>query len=346
MNSRHALCLAAVATCWLIWYGSAGTGPMGAGGGSTLSGSVADSATGLPIDKADVFLGSTMLGTSTQHDGRFILREVANGSYQLVCSRVGYTRRVVPVEFTTADSIHLDISLVQRPISMDTVRVTGMRPEEWRKHLKTFLGAFLGNRPNAKLCVLLNPEVLEFQMDRRTGLLAASTDSMLHVENRALGYRLDVLLLEFSWDVRRDNGRWAIVPRFTPYDSPDAEQQARWTKNRRATFEGSLEHFLSALAAGRPEDQGFVSAERGRGLAPKMPTLAPVPGTSLIRVTFPGWLRVEYFHSTPPTTGTIRLAEDHAVIDSLGNNFTPFCFELAGDWAEYRAADLLPRDWR
>jgi hypothetical protein len=336
--------LLALGIAWLAAGGASAQLP-GSGGGSVISGLVVDSATGRPIDKANVFLGSTILGASTEQDGQFILRGIPNGSYQLACSRVGYARSLVRVEFPAADSIHLDISLVQRPISMDTVRVTGMRPEEWRRYLKVFLGAFLGNRRNAKLCVLANPEVLDFRMDRREGLLAASTDSMLHVENRALGYRLDILLLEFSWDVKRDNGRWAIVPRFTPYDSSDADQQALWTKNRHEAFAGSLDHYLAALATGRPEDQGFVSAQRGRGLPPRVPKLEPVSGTPLISVTFPDWLRIEYFHSTPPTKGLIRLVEDCAVIDSLGNNFTPYCFETAGDWAEYGVADLLPRDW-
>jgi hypothetical protein len=336
-------------TLGVIWQatgGSAGAQPVARPSGSVISGTVVDSATGRPIDEANVFLGSTMLGASTEQDGRFVLRGIPNGSYRLACSRVGYTRRLIPVEFTVADSMYLDISLVQRPISMDTVRVTGMRPDEWRRYLKVFLAAFLGTRPNAEQCALLNPEVLDFRLDRRTGLLTAATDSTLRVENRALGYRLDVLLLEFSWDVRTDNGHWAILPRFTPYDSLDAEHQARWTKNRRDAFDGSLEHFLAALASGRPEDQGFVSGARGRGLPPKRPKLAPVPGTSLISVTFSDWLRVEYIRSIPPTKGTIKLVENCAVIDSLGNNFTPYCFEIAGDWAEYGVADLLPRDWR
>jgi hypothetical protein len=287
-----------------------------------------------------------MLGASTEQDGRFILRGIPNGSYQIACSRVGYIRRLVPVEFTTADSLSIDIALAQRPIAMDTVRVTGIRPEEWRRYLQVFLKAFLGRRPNADLCKLVNPEVLDLRMDRRTGLLAASTDSMLHVENRALGYRVDILLLEFSWDVRRDSGRWAIVPRFAPLDSADPKQQARWAGNRRETFAGSLDDFLAALATGRPDDHGFITGYRGRGLPPKMPTLAPVPGTSLVNVTFTDWLRVEYALGTPPIKSTMRLVEGCAVIDSLGSNFTPYCFEISGDWAKYGVADMLPRDWR
>ena len=342
--------LTALLALGLIWHAAAGSAiaqPAAATpSGSIITGTVVDEVTGQPLDRANVFLGSTMLGASTGQGGGFLLRGIPNGSYKLACSRVGYTRSLVSVEFTAPDSIYLDIALAPRPISMDTVRVTGLRPEEWNRYLKVFLKAFLGDRPNAGMCEVINPEVLDLRLDRPTGLLTASTDSLLHVENRALGYRLDVMLLEFSWSVRRDNGHWAIVPRFTARESSDLHERARWARNRRDTFAGSLDHFLAALASGKPGDQGFVTARRGRGLPPRMPTLAPIPGTSLLSVTFPDWLQVEYSRNVPSTRGMIRLTEACAVIDSLGTNFTPYCFEISGDWADYGVADMLPRDWR
>jgi hypothetical protein len=312
---------------------------------SVLTGLVTDSSNGRPVEGVDIFLANTTHGTSSGADGRFELRKITLGTYILVFSKVGYVPRTASVEFLRPDSVHVEMALVERPITLSEVTVVARRPREWDRQLKAFVKAFLGRRENARKCVLLNPAVLDFKTDVDTGRLVASTDSVLRVENRALGYRLDIVLISFAWNTDQDFGRIVMYPRFTPIEAADADEERRWSKNREKTFTGSMTHFLSAVASGRIEDDFLVTANRER-LVDSSLTITTIPGTSLKQWGFDGWLEVDFGGGFFRRTSQIRLNEPIAVIDSKGFLHTPLCFDVAGEWARYRVADMLPQDWR
>lgn len=335
--------LAVPALVALIVLGAATTA---LGGGSIVSGRTLDSDTGRALEGVNVFLAHTTYGTSSGPDGGFIIREVAEGSYTLVCSKIGYAPRMALVEFHRPDSVYLEMRLAQRPITLGEVEVTARSPEQWKRQLKAFVKAFLGKRDNAAGARLLNPEVLDFRTDWNTETLVAQTDSMLHVENLALGYRLDIVLVSFEWNLEEDAGTIVLYPRFTPLESADRAQLSAWPDNRRRTFEGSITHFLSALAAGRTEKEGFAVTSAGERLPDSMLAVTRAPGTPLTRWTFDGRLKVDYGGGIFKKASYLQLKEDCAVVDSLGFLMTPLCFEVSGEWAKYRVADMLPRRWQ
>ena len=313
---------------------------------STVSGRTLDSATGLPLEGVNVFLAHTTHGTSSGPDGGFTIQGVADGSYTLVCSKVGYAPGMALVEFLRPDSVCLEMRLAVRPITLGEVRVTARPPDEWKRQLRAFVRAFLGTRDNADRSKLLNPEVLDFRTDSATGALIAEADSMLRVENRALGYRMDIVLLSFSWNVKQDAGTIVLYPRFTPLVSADDKEQHRWTVNRSRTFEGSMTHFLSAVVAGRVDEEGFVVSANGARVPDSALVVASLPGTPFTQWVFDTRLRVDYRGGLLDKVSHLRLREDRAVVDSLGFLVTPLCFDVSGEWAKYRVADMLPRQPR
>jgi len=55
-----------------------------------ISGTVLDADTGKPLPHANVFLANTMKGSVTDSTGRFLIRGVPVGTFEIVVSRVGY----------------------------------------------------------------------------------------------------------------------------------------------------------------------------------------------------------------------------------------------------------------
>ncbi|MBI3111442.1 MAG: TonB-dependent receptor [Ignavibacteriales bacterium] len=97
----------------------------------TIAGSVADSATGLPLAGANVVLRGTVLGTATNASGEFRLNRVPSGVYSVVVSMVGY-QRVIVSDIVVIDTGVQSIRVALHPmmIQMEQVVVTASRREQ------------------------------------------------------------------------------------------------------------------------------------------------------------------------------------------------------------------------
>jgi hypothetical protein len=333
-----------------------------------LAGHVRDGENGEPVPGANVFLASTTRGTSTSDGGAFTLRSVPMGIYDLVVSLVGYERRVTHLEIVKPESLYFDIRIKARAYQLGEVNVIGKSAERWRDNLRKFTDAFVGETGHSGECTILNPEVLNLQTHGDT--LIASADSVLHVDNRALGYRLDIDLASFSWDVARDNGYFLTYTRFR--EMPQAAgDSARWAENRERAFRGSMKHFLKALYSDNLEAERFTLSagslknligERGHQVSAGDLQLDSLPGTGLKSFRFFGYLRVDYGKERTEDIGyegqrrqrqvptiveltafsIISMKHAPAFIDSSGNLFDPLSIEVSGSWARNRLAEALP----
>lgn len=70
------------------------------------------------------------------------------------------------------------------------VVVTAEDALEWRKNLEVFESIFFSVKDFAQECKLLNPEVLGFDFDRRSGRFRAVAERPFHFRSRALGYKV------------------------------------------------------------------------------------------------------------------------------------------------------------
>jgi hypothetical protein len=343
--------------------------------GGTIAGRVVNAETGEPLENVNVFLSFTTIGTSTDSIGVFTLTGVPVGEYDLIASRVGYERQVIAARFLRTDSLHYDIRLKPRVLQTAEVEVTAERDDVWKDNLERFVKAFIGETEHAGQCRILNPEVLSFRY--RNDTLIASSDSLLHIENAAIGYRLHLVLASFVWNIAHDNGRYLIYPRFETLISRSANEKSDWKENRKHSYDGSLKHFLHALYSGRTEEEVFgiysgslvkLVSGQGHRVSPGEFTLDPMPGTPFKIFRFTGYLRVEYgrrigeymegtpgwgkasgwgniskeFADNPAKVSIITLRNAYALIDSLGNLINPLSVEVVGAWAKERVAEVQP----
>ncbi|HEX9006384.1 MAG TPA: carboxypeptidase-like regulatory domain-containing protein [Bacteroidota bacterium] len=318
-----------------------------------ISGQVRDSVSGRPLEFVNVFLAQTTIGTVTRADGRFQLDHVPPGPYELIFSRLGYALVRRHLELTSAGRYTVDVRLSSRPITVGEVEATGSR-REWKEHLGQFERIFLGESRNAEGCKLENPEVLSFKADSSTGVLLATADRPLLVENRALGYHLFVVLSEFRWNLRGDYGSFLIFPRFQPLTSSATDQAARWSENRAVTYAESPRHFLAALVHRKLDEEGFhlfagsledLQQRLGKTVPPDSLTLRPVPGTPFTRWQWNGWLRVDQDLPVGTHTSFLYLERAEVYVDSAGTLRDPLSVGVLGFWQGYRLADLLPSDY-
>jgi hypothetical protein len=341
--------------------------------GCAVRGTVTSAETGEPLENVNVYLSYTTVGASTDSGGNYIFRVPRPGAYDIVFSLVGFSPREERIELHAGDTLTLSVPLSPSLIETGPVEITSTPDVEWRKSLEEFARALIGRSEFSRECTLLNPGVLSFR--RRGDTLTAATDHPLGIDNRALGYRLHLVIGEFTWNTAMDYGRFLIYPRFEPLAPADSGEARRWASNREKAFRGSIRDFFRSLIEGGTDAGSFLMysgtllmLQNGRGhrVADSDFSVEPYEGTPFLSVQFPGYVSVEYGESwkyqpgtddalrrkytlhrptaPPPRVSVIRMTGSAVIVDSSGTLFDPLSVEVAGDWAEHRIEDLLPAE--
>ncbi|MDP2037993.1 MAG: carboxypeptidase-like regulatory domain-containing protein [Ignavibacteria bacterium] len=223
--------------------------------GSKLSGVVLDSETGQPIQYATVFIAFTSKGCLTDEKGEFIITNVAEGKYEVVCAAVGYEKITTNHTLKTGTEINVTYKLKPVPIQVNEINITASVPEDWEDNLLKFTKEFLGESSLSEQCTITNPEVLDFEI--RDYTLIASSKKPLYVVNNALGFKVTVFVKCFEWDMDYDKGKFAYEPYFENLICSDINDSIRWSENRKVAYLGSFRHFLKSCAAKDAFDNGF-----------------------------------------------------------------------------------------
>jgi len=228
----------------------------------------ADSRT--PLVNVNVFLSNTKIGTGTDVRGAFSLDGIPVGRYDLVFSRVGYERVIRPVLLNADTTIMVNVQLKPRVITIPGVDVLGEGSgSAWERtrNIRIFLEEFLGKTSNAKGCKVLNQDKIRLWIDSYE-ILNASTDSAIIVENRALGYKLSVELISFTYDIKLKGVKLFYYPRFEDLAPSDSAEARRWETNRATSYLGSRRHFFRSLFnRSLSSDKYLVTSGKGVDLA-------------------------------------------------------------------------------
>lgn len=324
---------------------------------SAISGRITDSATGMPLPNVNVFLANTTRGAATDADGFYSITGISPGYYELIASMIGYELEIMPMQFSEPASIKRNIKLRPRVLSGEAVEIIAPAPKEWKNNLKRFQREFIGETENAKECRILNPEVLDFEVDESAAKFIAATDSTIIVENKSLGYKIYIILHTFR--LHKDSLIYAIYPRFEELASHDSKEIENWKRTRQETYRGSFRHFISALARGTFSDEYFeIFTIGGYPIPPD--ELNIIPGRS----TFQKWFyldipimvvyqglsksgkgRFSWEHGTHFPASYIFLRHGYADIDTLGNVLSKFAIIHWGNWYRARIADMLPYEY-
>ena len=345
--------------------------PVAGQGRGAIVGTVLDASTNAPLPGANVLVGSTTLGTSTDEQGRFVISGVPVGPWTLSASMIGYDARTEEVGlWAERDTVRIDFRLTPHVYGLDEIEVTGERPSGWDRDYRLFRRLFLGESENAGEVVITNPYVLDF---RRSDLVFyASASAPLLIENHALGYRVRYVLRLFRWSRNPDHLSFQGEPYFTEMEPESEEEQRRWDENRAVTFRGSRQHFLWALGRDLAEDEGFtmewgaledrpgeVLPIREAGLVDAESILGGKSRSYDYILTFDGHIIVSYETRTTiylfgviplPNTkverSVMRMDAHEAMIHTMGYFLgPPGAMVFAGHWGEERIADLLPLDY-
>lgn len=231
----------------------------------SVNGTVLDQETGAPIVGVHVFISNTMLGTTTNEAGVYVITGIPIGTHTLAASVLGYEPYAKELRVTERADQSQVILLSVKVYETEGVEVTAERVskrEERRRasDFDTFRKYFLGISPYASQCTILNPEVLTFERNNRQGLFEATAADALIIENLALGYEVRFLLESF--EVRESNQRTRIryggQPKFAELTAQNERQERRWRRNRENAYRGSQRHFLAALTSDRLYEEGYL----------------------------------------------------------------------------------------
>ena len=333
---------------------------------NSVSGVVYDAESRLPLGNVNVFLSNTKIGTGTDAQGTFSLTGIPAGRYDLVLSRVGYDRFIRPVLLHGDTSMIVNAQLKPRVITISGVEVVGEgSANNWerRRNMRTFLEEFLGKTDNALRCKVLNLDVIHIWIDS-SGMLIATSDSAIIVENRSLGYRLSVELITLAYDTKLKAIKLFYYPRFEDLSPDDLREARRWEENRVKSYLGSRRHFFRSLFhRSLRKDKYLVTSGAGGSLEKK----PGYPVTDSLEVSFSrdSMTCVLSMESPIYSGDSYRIDFDAGYPESRLNDYNSTIFEarksqirvvygeledprsiaVYGRWAKERVADELPLEY-
>lgn len=212
----------------------------------SISGTVVNASTGLPLPVTSVFAQNTTIGTVTNADGSFAINLPAGG-FDLVFSYTGYkteTRRVSAADVNTK----IEIKLAEKEKELEAVSVVSSNEviNGMEKYGSFFKEEFIGKTENAKNCTIENPEVLHFFFSKRKNRLKITATEQLIIKNNALGYILKYALDSFTYEYKTDV---SIFTGFPFYENivGDSAQTEKWKQARELSYKGSSLHFMRSL---------------------------------------------------------------------------------------------------
>jgi len=350
------------------------------GSAAIITGSVVDGETGAPLPGAHVFIAVSMIGTTTDNDGRYRLENVPLGANRLYVSMLGFEPSFLDLNLRESRVYPHDFKLVPAILEAGEIVVEAKGDKNWKKRLEKFTRLFIGESPNSFQAKILNPEVLDFQ--EKLGKLSATASDIMIIENNALGYRIQYFLKDFSADSGRT--RYDGEPLFEPM-TPDSPEQAQlWEENRRKAFMGSFRHFMLALLADRTKGQGFLVFSRpsislsnagdtfGGGGALKgsqrypldpaemlkpgeIPTEKIMDFNGFVEIVYQGekedeaylsWQKTGHIGKPKYQTSWINLENGPTTVDYKGDIVDPYGVTFYGYLAFERVADELPKEYR
>lgn len=216
----------------------------------TLTGTVREKGTGLPLPFANVFVNNTTIGSATDAQGRFRISGDFSTEIEVVASFIGYVTEVKAISLRNKAEVQVDFELAFNESNLTEIELKAKRDKSWDREFRRFEEVFLAlpDDPYRSKVQIENPWVLEFEKVKAAkgpNYLQASAAQPLKITNTALGYEIDYYLKDFR--VMRTGSMFYGQVFYTRMNSADEEKMAEWEVNREANYHSSLRHFNSSL---------------------------------------------------------------------------------------------------
>lgn len=220
-----------------------------------IRGRVVSAENGKPISGVSIFISNTSKGTVTDDKGEFTLYNIPTGKYTLVISDVGYQTDLESIDSRDLKPFYA-ISMRIKTEELGEVTVRAFDKNGWKRWGEFFRESFVGTSAFSKHCKILNPQAVRIHYARARRILSAYSEGPILIENRSLGYLLQVNLEDFRMNFNNQEIDFSIFPLFKEMKGTPG-QQKRWAANREEAYYGSSMHFYRALFRGRVKDEGF-----------------------------------------------------------------------------------------
>ncbi len=212
---------------------------------NSITGVVKDSISQEPLPYVNVFFANTLIGTSTNSEGEFMLSGFPSGKYDLTVSFVGYKTQQFSFDFNES-TFRLDVALAQELVQLSEILVKA-DTTHWKQNYLTFRKNFIGTTSNAAKVAILNSRDIHLFFDPAERVLVAHAKKELVVENRALGYQVYYQLVDFMLDYRNSRMQYLGIPRFEEMKAKSNLQSKKWEDERRKAFAGSFVHLIRTI---------------------------------------------------------------------------------------------------
>jgi hypothetical protein len=222
----------------------------------SIHGVVTDAKSGYPIENVNVFLAYTMMGAATDKDGYFSIPKVPAGTFDLVVSHVNYRVQSRSIRVEKLAGQLFRFKLIPQIHEISPIIINAEANERWQENFSKFREILIGKTANAQKTKILNPLVVSFSEDESGNLLAESSAPLM-IENSALGYNLEYLLMSFI--AADDYIKYSGIPKFEEAKPGSSFQKKGWSEKRRAAYLGSFRHFLKTICDYYRQSKGKIS---------------------------------------------------------------------------------------
>lgn len=93
-----------------------------------IKGIVSDETSGIP--SVNVFILDTQIGVASDLKGKYEIRNIPAGEYEIRFSAVGYETKIFDIQISANKTVELNVKLSARIIEVQTVEVTGFKQQE------------------------------------------------------------------------------------------------------------------------------------------------------------------------------------------------------------------------
>ena len=262
-------------------------------GQKTITGIVLDSLTQKPLPLATVYVNGTTLGTTTDSDGRFELKEISFPA-TVVFSFVGYQPKALDLDRNPGK---LTIELSTNDVLPEIV-VSGKKNRIDKVNLDYFKTMFLGDDKWGKRATIKNENVLMFdrsyQTSSHTRQIGKARFAKTYIDNDVfekhesyldtvkvvtsvftawayepliidlplLGYELYVDLVRFTVEQVNNVTSCDMLGYFyyRPYDNVSQRKAKSIEENRMRAYWGSSQHLLRSFAQDSLTENGYILA--------------------------------------------------------------------------------------
>jgi len=210
---------------------------------TSICGNIIDAETREPIANANIFISNSSIGTASDKNGYFELRNLSYGRYEIIASVIGYEILIAKVGVYTDSRRNFRLEMYKQPIQFPEVIVSAKESWKRKSNLSRFRKALLGTRQNGKKTYISNEEVIRFKSSY--GMLIAFADEPLEIINNSLGYIIQYVLDDF--ELTEGYVKYTGYPHFIEQIATTYHDSIDWYDNRIDTYLGSFRHFLTTI---------------------------------------------------------------------------------------------------